>query len=145
MSSNTSNKTVPRLEKLLNKSVGQSIDEFHFTYNFPQDVPYIPATNEIKALRRKLIEEEVAELFEAMDKDNKAEILKELVDVVVVCVGMADTYGWEFDEAFRRVHRSNMSKVDEDGQTQYREDGKLLKGHRYVPPFLRDLVGTFET
>ena len=42
MSSSTSNKTVPRLEKLLNKSVGQIIDEFHFTYNFPQDVPYIP-------------------------------------------------------------------------------------------------------
>ena len=76
MSSNTSNKTVPRLEKLLNKSVGKSLDEFHYTFNFPQDVPYTPETEDIKAFRKKLIEEEVAELFEAIDKDNKAEILK---------------------------------------------------------------------
>ena len=143
MPATSTNETITRLQKVLNKSVGKSLDEFHYTFNFPQDVPYTSETEDTKAFRKKLIKEEVAELFEAIDKDNKADILKELVDVVVVCVGMADTYGWEFDEAFRRVHRSNMSKVDENGEPQYREDGKLLKGERYSPPFLRDLVGTF--
>ena len=125
------------------KTVGQSLSEFHCTFNFPQDVPwFVDGQPKTLALRKKLIEEEVSELLEALTENNKADILKELVDVVVVCVGLADTYGWDFDEAFARVHRSNMSKVGKDGKPLYREDGKLLKGDQYAPPYLGDLVGT---
>ena len=43
------------------------------------------------------------------------------------------------DEALDRVHKSNMSKLDEDGKPIYREDGKVLKGPNYKPPNLEDL------
>lgn len=43
-------------------------------------------------------------------------------------------------EAFRRVHLSNMSKLDEDGKPIKREDGKILKGPNYKEPTLKDLV-----
>jgi hypothetical protein len=32
------------------------------------------------------------------------------------------------------VHRSNMSKLGEDGRPLLREDGKVLKSHLYKPP-----------
>lgn len=44
------------------------------------------------------------------------------------------------EEAFRRVHASNMSKLGEDGEPIRREDGKVLKGPNYKPPDLSDLV-----
>ena len=45
-----------------------------------------------------------------------------------------------FDEAFKRVHASNMSKLGEDGKPLRRADGKILKGPNYKPPVLADLV-----
>jgi predicted HAD superfamily Cof-like phosphohydrolase len=44
------------------------------------------------------------------------------------------------EEAFNRVHQSNMSKLDEDGKPIYREDGKVAKGPNYEPPVLIDLI-----
>lgn len=43
-------------------------------------------------------------------------------------------------EAFLRVHESNMSKLGDDGKPIRREDGKILKGPNYKPPYLVDLV-----
>lgn len=40
------------------------------------------------------------------------------------------------EEGFAEVHRSNMSKLGEDGKPIYREDGKVLKGPNYTPPNL---------
>lgn len=48
--------------------------------------------------------------------------------------------GEVFAEAFNRVHRSNMSKLGEDGQPIRREDGKIMKGPNYQPPILFDLI-----
>ena len=131
-----------------NLSVGQSVAAFQSMFLCPQNVPLLPYDRnywtaqkpKVLALRKRLIEEEVDELMEAMRTYNKADILKELVDIVVVCVGMADTYGWDFDEAFQRVHQSNMSKVGKNGKTKNRSDGKVLKSENYVPPDLSDLV-----
>ena len=47
---------------------------------------------------------------------------------------------WDLEQALRRVHKSNMSKLDDDGKPIYREDGKVLKGPNYQPPDLSDLV-----
>ena len=47
---------------------------------------------------------------------------------------------WDLEQALRRVHRSNMSKLGDDGKPIYREDGKVLKGPNYQPPDLTDLV-----
>lgn len=46
----------------------------------------------------------------------------------------------QLQEAFRRVHISNMSKLGEDGRPIRREDGKVLKGPNYLPPDLKDMV-----
>lgn len=43
------------------------------------------------------------------------------------------------DKAFMRVHKSNMTKLEE-GKVVRREDGKVLKGKNYKPPVLKDLL-----
>ena len=48
--------------------------------------------------------------------------------------------GIELDYCFDEVHRSNMSKLGEDGKPIYREDGKVLKGPNYKPPNMYDTV-----
>jgi len=70
----------------------------------------------------------------------ESEALKELADLVYVCYQYAENMGWFLDEALDRVHKSNMSKLDTEGNPIYREDGKVLKGPNYKPPTLTDLV-----
>lgn len=129
------------------KSVGYLVSEFHEAFDLK------PRFNKnMLNSRLDLLLEEVMETVEAAgftsDKNkglslsnnpNKEKLLKELCDVVYVAVGWAVAHGWNFDEAFKRVHKSNMSKL-ENGKVKYREDGKVLKGRDYKEPELGDLV-----
>lgn len=97
-------------------------------------------------MQRTLIVEEFKEFLDAEKQlltgftVNATDCLKELADLVYVCYQYAENLGWDLDEALDRVHRSNMSKLGEDGQPIYRNDGKVLKGPLYQPPYLNDLV-----
>lgn len=70
----------------------------------------------------------------------KRETLDGLADSIVVLIGTALAFGLDLNEAMKRVHRSNMSKMGPDGRPIYREDGKILKGPDFKPPVLDDLV-----
>ena len=95
--------------------------------------------------QKDLIVEEFKEFLEAEGflfmhgKNHQEHALKELADLVYVCYQYAESMGWFLDEALDRVHKSNMSKLGEDGHPIYREDGKVLKGPNYKPPTLEDL------
>ena len=103
----------------------------------------------------KLIEEETEEFREAVENlfentecgegedvlnDNREDLAKELVDILYVCHWTAAKIGIDTNEAFRRVHASNMSKLGPDGKPVKREDGKVLKGPGYHAPDLSDIV-----
>ena len=98
--------------------------------------------------RMALISEEVEETREALDnlkqdptsKELQAEALKELIDILYVTYGSIQCLGWDADKAFEAVHKSNMSKVDDNGEPIYREDGKVLKGPNYQPPNMKELL-----
>jgi len=128
-----------------------SAREFSRAFNQPLD--NTGTTEDLLALRYKLLFEEVIELRNEMAiamaeshfKDGIQpktweRLLKELADVQYVVSGLAVTFGLPLEEAFNRVHKSNMSKLGEDGTPIYREDGKVLKGPNYAPPDLEDLV-----
>ena len=91
-----------------------------------------------------LIEEEACELFDAAedlmdspdDMDKRVSFVKELSDLVFVCYQLAAAFNIDLDEAMFRVFDSNMSKLDENGQAIFREDGKVLKGPNYRKPDL---------
>ena len=99
-----------------------------------------------RSMQKNLIVEEFKEFLEAegMLFRNSAALhedaIKELSDLVYVCYQYAANMGWDLDEALRRVHESNMSKLDIGGKPIYREDGKVLKSKNYKPPTLSDLV-----
>ena len=98
-----------------------------------------------RAVQHGLIVEEFKEFLQAEGmlfmhgRNHQEHALKELADLVYVCYQYAENMGWFLDEALNRVHESNMSKLDEDGNPIYREDGKVLKGPNYKPPDLSDL------
>ena len=99
-----------------------------------------------RAKQHSLLVEEFKEFLQAegmlflSSNEHKENCLKELADLVYVCYQYAANMGWNLEEAMHRVHESNMSKLDEDGNPIYREDGKVLKGPNYQPPDLSDLV-----
>ena len=123
-------------------TVESKLYRFHNAFDKPTCYTYPSkhTVNKLKTLRIKLINEEYEEVIEAIEKGNPDEVLKELCDLVYVCVGFAVTYGWSFDTAFSRVHDSNMSKLGKKGKPIYREDGKVFKSSMYIPPQLKDLV-----
>ena len=99
-----------------------------------------------RTLQKNLIVEEFKEFLEAegmLFRDSLSlheEAIKELSDLVYVCYQYAANMEWDLDEALRRVHKSNMSKLGDGGKPIYREDGKVLKSKNYKPPTLSDLV-----
>lgn len=116
-----------------------------------------PPTNEAFCI--KLIHEEALEVAEAA-----AHLLKELADlnyVMTYAIQCGVDYldattvdnitrlhaHWQEqldpviqDEAFKRVHLSNMSKLTAEGKVLRRSDGKVLKSDLYQEPHLMDLV-----
>ena len=120
-------------------SNGDMLKQFHETYLAKRNRKWSEEP-ELEELASKLIAEEVTE-FMHESGDDQAALLKELADLVYVCYGYADRFGWDLDEAFRRVHLSNMSKLDPvTGKPIFREDGKILKSSAYKEPNLKDLV-----
>ena len=120
-------------------SNGDMLKQFHETYLAKRNRKW-EKEPELETLATKLIHEECKEFMDETG-DDQAALLKELADLVYVCYGYADRFGWDLDEAFRRVHLSNMSKLDPvTGKPIFREDGKILKGSAYKEPNLKDLV-----
>ena len=93
-----------------------------------------------RGVQKSLIDEEWSEFHEAYHMKDDCDQLKELADLVYVCYQFAASQEWDLDEAMRRVHESNMSKLDEYGKPIYRGDGKVLKGPNYKEPYLQDLI-----
>ena len=120
----------------LNKTPLDMVRHFARTYKQSLNLPWMKDT-EKDLLRLVLVKEEYAEVLSATEAED---LLKELADLVYVTYGYAATFGWDLDEAVRRVHASNMSKLDDKGEPIYREDGKVLKGPNYQEPDLTDLV-----
>ena len=108
-------------------------EEFRAAYNLTTNGNQRPT-------QKALIDEEWSEFHEAFYFEDECDQLKELADLVYVCFQMAASQDWDLDEAMRRVHKSNMSKLGEDGKPIYRADGKVLKGPNYAPPNLTDLT-----
>ena len=113
--------------------------EFRRAYNIRNDLKR-------RTLQKNLIVEEFKEFIESdynmamMDIQSRADCLKELADLVYVAAQYAENMDWDLEQALRRVHKSNMSKLDDEGKPIYRQDGKVLKGPNYQPPDLSDLV-----
>ncbi len=114
-----------------------------FMEAFGQDVLDEPTWPdfETRMLRLDLIEEEYNELETAIHEKDMVGVADALTDLLYVIYGAGHAFGLDLDVCFNEVHRSNMSKLGEDGRPIYREDGKVLKGPDYFEPNLAELIG----
>ena len=113
-----------------------------FMNAFGQEVltkPTCPEPNLAK-LRLELIREEVEELNVGIEGMDIVEIADALTDILYVVYGAGHAFGIDLDKCYTEVHRSNMSKLGEDGKPICRDDGKVLKGPNYFHPNLKDIL-----
>ncbi len=113
-----------------------------FMKTFGQEVlskPTFP-NNKIVKLRLDLIKEEFNELEEAIENKNLVEIADALTDILYVTYGAGHAFGINLDSCFDEVQNSNMSKLDENGNPIYNENGKVLKGPNYFEPNLKKFI-----
>ena len=88
-----------------------------------------------------LIDEEVKELKEATDYNDKVEILDALIDILVVTIGAIHSMGADGEGAWNEVMRTNFAKIDTlTGKVRKRDDGKVLKPEGWQPPNLKSFV-----
>ena len=131
------------------------------------DTPTVTVDPDTIKLRLKLSLEELEELFFAvLDKGSQKEVnqhfrsintfienldpSKFVIDIVEVADALTDieyinngnaaVFGIPLDETFDEVHRSNMSKLDIDGNPMFRADGKVIKSDQYSQPNLEKIL-----
>lgn len=104
------------------------------------DVPTLDVPDDVKSLRCALIDEEAGEFREALEAGDIVEVADAIADLLYVVYGAARTFGIPVREVFAEVHRSNMTKLDDNGEPILRPDGKVMKGPNFSPPDLLPIL-----
>jgi predicted HAD superfamily Cof-like phosphohydrolase len=108
--------------------IAKDMTEFHV--HIGQLGPGVPSMAQHAGrvvLRKRLVSDEVIELFAALDAGNLVGIAHETADVVYALYGLAETYGFDLDAVLAEIHASNMTKSPGP-------DGKAVKGPGFRPP-----------
>ena len=113
-----------------------------FMKTFGQEVKTKPSfsNDKINKLRIDLIQEELEELTEAMQRKDLLEVADALTDILYVTYGAGHSFGIDLDQCFNEVQNSNMSKLGKDGKPIYNESGKVMKGPNYFKPDLKKFI-----
>ena len=98
------------------------------------------SSDKINKLRIDLIEEELEELKEAINKNDLKETIDALTDILYVTYGAGHAFGVNLDKCFEEVQNSNMSKLGDDGKPIYDDTGKVMKGPKYFKPNLSKFI-----
>ena len=95
-------------------------------------------------LRFDLMKEENEEYLEAAQNNDLVEVADALGDMLYILCGTIIEHGLQhkIEAVFEEIQRSNMSKLGEDGQPIYREDGKVLKGPKYFKPNIESILNS---
>jgi predicted HAD superfamily Cof-like phosphohydrolase len=120
----------------------EMVHQFHKAFERPIATnPDISNWN-LNELRLRLLREEVNELEDAIENQDKVKVLDALTDIQYILDGTYLSFGMHNlkDIAFCLVHHSNMLKLGKDGKPIVREDGKILKPEGWQPPDLSALV-----
>ena len=97
-------------------------------------------SEKIMKLRYNLIKEELDEFEQAIKDQDLKEVADALTDILYVTYGAGHAFGIDLDKCFNEVQNSNMSKLDDNGNPIYNEDGKVMKGPNYFKPDLSKFV-----
>jgi predicted HAD superfamily Cof-like phosphohydrolase len=114
----------------------RSVEEFHEVFQIGNAPAPTLISERDYMLRFNLIKEENEEYLDACKKGDMIEIADALGDQLYILFGTILKHGLQhkIEEVYDEIHRSNMSKLDENGQPIFREDGKILKSNNYFKP-----------
>ena len=114
-----------------------SVKQFHDTYKIGySNVPIADLGLEKNKLRFKLMSEENEEYIDAANNNDILEVADALGDMLYILCGTIIEHGMQdiIEPVFDEIQKSNMSKLGEDGNPIFREDGKVMKGPNYFKP-----------
>jgi predicted HAD superfamily Cof-like phosphohydrolase len=120
-----------------------AVETFHNAFKIENN--YTPTTalsSDDIELRHRLMAEENEEYLEAAKEGDLVEVADALGDMLYILCGTILKHGMQdkIEEVFNEIQRSNMSKLDKDGQPIYREDGKVMKSDQYFKPDLKSIL-----
>ena len=114
-----------------------SVKVFHTAFKIGHsEIPTADLGENKHTLRYNLMKEENEEYLEAVQNNDLVEIADALGDMMYILCGTIIEHGLQhkIEAVFDEIQRSNMSKLGEDGNPIYREDGKVMKGPNYFKP-----------
>ncbi|HLG34152.1 MAG TPA: nucleoside triphosphate pyrophosphohydrolase family protein [Bacteroidia bacterium] len=120
-----------------------SVQEFHEVFRIPlSENPTVQLKYDLIELRHRLMQEENDEYLEACRKGDIHLVADALGDQLYILFGTIITHGLQhkIEEVFDEIHRSNMSKLDDNRQPIYREDGKVMKSGNYFLPDIKSIL-----
>ena len=121
----------------------ERVQEFHETFGIGIGSDYKVKLNEDTIrLRHRLMEEENDEYLDAAIKGDFVEVADALGDKLYVLLGTIIEHGMQdvIQDVFEEIHKSNMSKLGDNGKPIYREDGKAIKGENYLSPNFTNIL-----
>jgi predicted HAD superfamily Cof-like phosphohydrolase len=119
------------------------VEKFHNAFGIKNHYELMPQLSESECeLRYNLMKEENEEYLEAAKKGDIIEIADALGDQLYILCGTILKHGLQdkIVEVFQEIQRSNMSKLDRNGNPIYREDGKVLKSDLYFKPDIQAIL-----
>jgi predicted HAD superfamily Cof-like phosphohydrolase len=119
-----------------------SVAEFHTTFKIGNAENIQLIDEREYTLRYNLIKEENEEYLQACKQGDIVEIADALGDQLYILFGTILKHGLEhkIEAIYDEIHRSNMSKLDENGEPIFREDGKILKSSGYFRPDIKKIL-----
>lgn len=123
------------------KMIGM-VEEFHNAFKIKNNYQPTNIPEDQYLLRHRLMEEENNEYLEAVKSGDLIEIADALGDQLYILLGTMLKHGMQdkIVEIFQEIQRSNMSKLDKNGNPIYREDGKVIKSDQYFKPDIRQFL-----
>ena len=125
------------------------IIDFHEKFKIDYVGPPRQLPKELEEFRSKFHLEEAREYAdiaainpEGRSREDCAKQLDACVDMVYVALGTAYLHGYDFAEAWKRVHAANMAKVrcERPGDSARGSTFDVIKPDGWIAPDLRDLV-----
>jgi predicted HAD superfamily Cof-like phosphohydrolase len=119
-----------------------SVAEFHTTFKIGNAENIQLIDEREYTLRYNLIKEENEEYLQACKQGDIVEIADALGDQLYILFGTILKHGLEhkIEAIYDEIHLSNMSKLDENGEPIFREDGKILKSSGYFRPDIKKIL-----
>ena len=121
----------------------EAVKSFHKAFKIGyKEIPTANLGVDKNKLRFDLMKEENEEYLDAAMSGDLIEVADALGDMLYILCGTIIEHGLQYkiEAVFEEIQRSNMSKLDANGQPICRADGKVLKGPNYFKPNIKRIL-----